>query len=68
MSCRTIIRWSLRPMPLPVPELAKNMGLGRRGTAVATAQPEVPASVKPAEKPARGRSKQPRKAANGLGK
>jgi len=55
-------------MPLPVPELAKNMGLGRRGTAVATAQPEVPASVKPAEKPARGRSKQPRKAANGLGK
>ena len=42
-------------------DLAKNMGLGRRGTAVAGTQPEAPASVKPAEKPAKGRGKQTRK-------
>jgi len=42
-------------------DLAKNMGLGRRGTAVAGAQPEAPASVKPVEKPAKGRGKQTRK-------
>ena len=42
-------------------DLAKNMGLGRRGTAVAGTQPEAPASVKPVEKPAKGRGKQTRK-------
>jgi predicted transcriptional regulator len=42
--------------------LAKSMGLGQRGTAVAAAQPEAPASVKPVEKPAKGRGKQTRKA------
>ena len=48
-------------------DLAKNMGLGRRGTAVAGTQPEAPASVKPAEKPTKGRGKQTRKV-NGSGK
>ena len=42
-------------------DLAKNMGLGRRDTAVAGTQPEVPAKVEPAEKP-KGRDKQTRKA------
>ena len=42
-------------------DLAKNMGLGRRGAAVAAAQPEAPAPVEPAEKP-KGRGKQTRKA------
>ena len=42
-------------------DLAKNMGLGRRRTAVAGTQPEVPAKVEPAEKP-KGRGKQTRKA------
>ena len=46
-------------------DLAKNMGLGRRGTAVAGTQPKVPASVEPVEKPAKGRGKQTRKASNG---
>ena len=42
--------------------MAKNMGLGRRGTAVAAAaQPEAPAKAEPAEKP-KGRGKQTRKA------
>ena len=41
--------------------MAKSMGLGQRGTAVAAAQPEVLASVKPAK----GRGKQTRKASNG---
>ena len=41
-------------------DLAKIMGLGRRGAAVAAAQPEAPAS-----KSAKGRGKQTRKAANG---
>ena len=45
-------------------DLAKNMGLGRRDTAVAGTQPEVPAKVEPAEKP-KGRDKQTRKASNG---
>src|SRR5271157_2283868 len=45
-------------------DLAKNMGLGRRGTAVAAAQPEAPAAPEPAEKP-KGRGKQTRKASNG---
>ena len=47
-------------------DLAKNMGLGRRGTAVAGTQPE--ASVKPAEKPVKGRGKQTRKAGHGARK
>jgi predicted transcriptional regulator len=42
-------------------DLAKNMGLGRRGTAVAGTQPEIPAKAEPAEKP-KGRGKQTRKA------
>jgi predicted transcriptional regulator len=46
-------------------DLAKNMGLGRRGTAVAGTQPEAPAAVKPAEKPAKGRGKQTRKGGRG---
>ena len=46
-------------------DLAKNMGLGRRGTAVAGTQPGTPASVKPLEKPAKGRGKQTRKASAG---
>jgi len=46
--------------------LAKNMGLGRRGTAVEAAQHE-PAPVEPAEKP-KGRGKQTRKATNRSGK
>jgi predicted transcriptional regulator len=45
-------------------DMAKNMGLGRRGTAVAGTQPEVPAKVEPAEKP-KGRGKQTRKASIG---
>ena len=45
-------------------DLAKNMGLGRRGTAVAGTQPEVPAKAEPAEKP-KGRGKQTRKASTG---
>ena len=49
-------------------DLAKNMGLGRRGTAVAGTQPEAPASVKPVEKPAKGRGKQTRKAGHGVRK
>ena len=42
--------------------LAKNMGFGRRGTAVAGTQPEVPAKAEPAEKPVKARGKQTRKA------
>ena len=42
-------------------DLAKNMGLGRRGAAVAGTQPEVPAKAEPAEKQ-KGRGKQTRKA------
>ena len=44
--------------------MAKNMGLGRRGAALAGTQPEVPAKVGPAEKP-KGRDKQTRKAGKG---
>jgi predicted transcriptional regulator len=43
--------------------MAKKMGLGRRGTAVAGIQPEVPAKVELAEKP-KGRGKQMRKASS----
>ena len=46
-------------------DLAKNMGLGRRGTAVAAAQPEVPASSVPAEKPGKNGGKQQRKPGRG---
>jgi predicted transcriptional regulator len=42
-------------------DLAKNMGLGRRSTAVAAAEVEVPAPPAPAPKTGKG-SKQPRKA------
>jgi predicted transcriptional regulator len=45
-------------------DLAKNMGLGRRGTAVAGTQPDMLAKVEPAEKP-KGRGKQMRKASTG---
>jgi predicted transcriptional regulator len=45
-------------------DLAKNMGLGRRGTAIAGTQPEAPAKAEPAEKP-KGRGKQTRKASSG---
>ena len=45
-------------------DMAKNMGLGRRGTAVAGTQPGVPAKVELAEKP-KGRGKQTRKASTG---
>ena len=66
-------KWGLpRDYPMVAPayaaarsDLAKNMGLGRRSLAAVTAQPEAPASVKPAEKSAKGRGKQTRKAANG---
>jgi predicted transcriptional regulator len=45
-------------------DLAKNMGLGRRGTAIAGTQPELPAKAETAEK-LKGRGKQTRKASNG---
>jgi predicted transcriptional regulator len=45
-------------------DLAKNMGLGRRGAAVAGTQPKVPTKAEPAEKP-KGRGKQTRKASTG---
>jgi predicted transcriptional regulator len=65
-------KWGLpRDYPMVAPayaaarsNLAKNMGLGRRGEAVAGTQSEVPAKVEPAEKP-KGRGKQTRKASNG---
>jgi predicted transcriptional regulator len=44
--------------------LAKKMGLGRRGKTVAGTQPELPAKAEPAEKP-KGRGKQTRKASKG---
>ena len=49
-------------------DLAKTMGLGRRSTVQAAAQPEAPASAKSADKAAKGHGKQPRKAANGSAK
>jgi MucR family transcriptional regulator, transcriptional regulator of exopolysaccharide biosynthesis len=65
-------KWGLpRDYPMVAPsyaaarsDLARNMGLGRRGTAVAGTQPEVPAKAEPAEKP-KGRGKQTRKASTG---
>jgi predicted transcriptional regulator len=64
-------KWGLpRDYPMVAPsyaaarsDLARNMGLGRRGAAVAGTQPEIPAKAEPAEKPKRG--KQTRKASNG---
>ena len=69
-------KWGLpRDYPMVAPayaaarsDLAKNMGLGRRAIAVAAAQPEAPASVKPTEKPAKGRGKQTRNAGHGARK
>jgi MucR family transcriptional regulator, transcriptional regulator of exopolysaccharide biosynthesis len=46
-------------------DLAKNMGLGRRGAAVIGAQPEGPAKAEPAERSAKGSGKQARKARRG---
>ena len=47
-------------------DLAKNMGLGRRGTAVAATQPdEAPASVKPAKARGKDGRKQQRKPGRG---
>jgi len=68
-------KWGLpRDYPMVAPayaaarsDLAKNMGLGRRGIAVGAAQSAAPASVKAAQKPAKGRGKQTRKA-NGSAK
>jgi predicted transcriptional regulator len=62
-------KWGLpRDYPMVAPsyaaarsDMAKNMGLGRRGTAVAGTQLEVPAKAEPAAKP-KGRGKQTRKA------
>jgi len=64
-------KWGLpRDYPMVAPsyaaarsDLARNMGLGRRGAEIAGTQPEVPAKAEPAEKPKRG--KQTRKASNG---
>jgi len=69
-------KWGLpRDYPMVAPayaaarsNLAKNMGLGRRSKAEAAAQPETPAPAGPAQKPAKTRGKQTRKAANGLQK
>ena len=62
-------KWGLpRDYPMVAPsyaaarsDLAKNMGLGRRGAATAAAEAEAPAAVKPAK----ARGKQTRKAING---
>ena len=62
-------KWGLpRDYPMVAPsyatmrsDLAKNMGLGRRGAALAAAQSEAPAAVKPAKE----RRKQTRKVGNG---
>ena len=62
-------KWGLpRDYPMVAPsyaaarsDLAKNMGLGRRGSAVVAAKPEAPVVL---EKP-KGRGKQTRKASNG---
>ena len=66
-------KWGLsRDYPMVAPayaaarsNLAKNMGLGRRKAEVVA---EVVAVAEVAEKPAKGRGKQPRKAATGSGK
>jgi len=69
-------KWGLpRDYPMVAPayaaarsDLAKNMGLGRRGTAVAGTQRDVPAKFGPAERIAKGRAKQTRKASSGVRK
>ena len=43
-------------------DLAKKIGFGRRGRAVAGTQSEVPAKAEPAEQPVKARGKQTRKA------
>ena len=66
-------KWGLpRDYPMVAPtyaatrsDLAKNMGLGRRGTAIAAAQPEAPASVKPAKARGKDGGKQKRKPGRG---
>jgi predicted transcriptional regulator len=63
-------KWELpRDYPMVAPSyaaarsnMAKKMGLGRRGATVAAAQLEAP--VEPAEKPVKGRGKQMRKASS----
>ena len=68
-------KWGLpRDYPMVAPayaaarsDLAKNIGLGRRGTVVAGTQPEAPAPIEPPEKP-KGRGKPTRKAGNGARK
>jgi predicted transcriptional regulator len=65
-------KWALpRDYPMVAPnyaaarsDLARNMGLGRRGAAIPGTQPEVPAKAEPAEK-SKARGKQTRKANNG---
>jgi len=66
-------KWGLpRDYPMVAPayaaarsNLAKNMGLGRRSKAEAAVQPEALAPAEPAQKPAKARGKQTRKAGNG---
>jgi len=63
-------KWGLpRDYPMVAPsyaaarsDLAKNMGLGRRGTAVAGTRSPALAKAEPAEKSGKGRGKQTRKA------
>ena len=69
-------KWGLpRDYPMVAPayaaarsDLAKNMGLGRRSTAVAGTKRDVPAKFEPAERIAKGRAKQTRKASSGARK
>ena len=69
-------KWGLpRDYPMVAPayaaarsDLAKNMGLGRRSTAVAGTKRDVPAKFEPAERIAKGRAKQTRKASSGVRK
>ena len=69
-------KWGLpRDYPMVAPayaaarsNLAKNMGLGRRSKAEAAVQPEALAPAEPAQKPAKARGKQARKAGNGARK
>jgi predicted transcriptional regulator len=66
-------KWGLpRDYPMVAPsyaaarsDLAKNMGLGRRGAAISGIQPEAPAKVEPAERSGKGSGKQARKAGRG---
>jgi predicted transcriptional regulator len=66
-------KWGLpRDYPMVAPayaaarsDLAKNMGLGRRGTAVAGTRSQAVAKAEPGEKPGKGRGKHTRKASTG---